>query len=69
MTLRFFADHCVSNLIIHWLERAGHQVLRLKDHLPVESPDTAVMHAGHNRRVLGIRSAAHIAKDTMCLSR
>jgi len=43
MTLRFFADHCVSNLIIHWLERAGHQVLRLKDHLPVESPDTAVI--------------------------
>jgi predicted nuclease of predicted toxin-antitoxin system len=43
MALRFFADHCVSNLIIHSLERAGHQVLRLKDHLPVESPDAAVL--------------------------
>jgi len=43
MALRFFADHCVSNLIIHSLERAGHQVLRLKDHLPVESPDAAVI--------------------------
>jgi predicted nuclease of predicted toxin-antitoxin system len=43
MSLRFFADHCVSNLIIHSLESAGHQVLRLKDHLPVESPDSAVI--------------------------
>ena len=43
MSLRFFADHCVSNLIIHSLESAGHQVLRLKDHLPVESPESAVI--------------------------
>jgi len=43
MALRFFADHCVSNLIIESLATAGHEVLRLKDHLPVESPDSAVM--------------------------
>ncbi len=43
MPLRFFADHCVSNLIIHSFESAGHQVLRLKDHLPAESPDSAVI--------------------------
>jgi predicted nuclease of predicted toxin-antitoxin system len=43
MALRFFADHCVSNLIIESLASAGHEVLRLRDHLPVESPDSAVM--------------------------
>ena len=43
MALRFFADHCISNPIIHALARAGHQVLRLKDHLPVESPDSVVI--------------------------
>ena len=43
MALRFFADHCVSNLIIQALAAAGHEVLRLKDHLPAESPDSAVI--------------------------
>ena len=43
MALRFFADHCVSNLIIESLAAAGHEVLRLKDHLPAESPDSAVI--------------------------
>lgn len=43
MALRFFADHCVSNLIIKSLQDLGHTVLRLKDHLPVESPDSAVI--------------------------
>ncbi len=43
MSLRFFADHCVPTLIVHSLNSAGHQVLRLKDHLPVESPDSAVI--------------------------
>ena len=43
MPLRFFADHCVSNLIAQSLAAAGHEVLRLKDHLPVESPDSAVI--------------------------
>ena len=43
MALRFFADHCVSNLIIESLAADGHEVLRLKDHLPTESPDSAVI--------------------------
>ncbi len=43
MPLRFFADHCVSSLIIQSLEEAAHEVLRLKDHLPVESPDSKVI--------------------------
>ena len=43
MALRFFADHCVSNLIIESLAGAGHEVLRLKDQLPAESPDSDVI--------------------------
>lgn len=43
MALRFFADPCVSNLIMESLAAAGHEVLRLRDYLPVESPDSALM--------------------------
>lgn len=43
MALRFFADHCVSNLIIDTLCRAGNEVLYLKNHLPVESSDSLVI--------------------------
>jgi predicted nuclease of predicted toxin-antitoxin system len=43
MALRLLADHCVSNLIIESVAAAGDEVLRLRDHLPVESPDSAVI--------------------------
>ena len=43
MGLLFFADHCVSNAIIQTLRDAGHEVLRLRDQLPVESPDPVVI--------------------------
>ena len=43
MALRFLADHCVSNLTIRTLQDAGHEVFRLGDVLPVESPDKAVI--------------------------
>ena len=43
MPLRFPADHCVSTFIINTLKKAGHEVIRLKDHLPVESPDLTVI--------------------------
>lgn len=43
MALRFFADHCVSNSIIETLRDAGHEVLRLKDHIPIDSPDSVVI--------------------------
>lgn len=46
MALRLFADHCVSNLIIETLRQAGHEVLLLKHHLPVESKDPAVIAKG-----------------------
>jgi len=43
MPLRFFADHCVSNYIIKTLRDEGHEVLRLKDHVPADSPDSVVI--------------------------
>ncbi len=43
MALRLFADHCVSHLIVEMLRRAGHEVLLLKDHLPIESKDPSVI--------------------------
>jgi predicted nuclease of predicted toxin-antitoxin system len=43
VALRFFADQCVSNLIIDTLREAGHEVIRLKDRLPVESVDGVVI--------------------------
>jgi predicted nuclease of predicted toxin-antitoxin system len=43
MALRFLADHCVSNSTVQTLREANHEVLRLKDVLPVESSDTIVI--------------------------
>jgi predicted nuclease of predicted toxin-antitoxin system len=43
MALRFLADHCISNTIVRTLRDAAHQVMRLRDVLPVESPDTIVI--------------------------
>jgi predicted nuclease of predicted toxin-antitoxin system len=43
MSLRFFADHCVSNFVIQSLRDSGCEVLRLKDHLPIESADAVVI--------------------------
>lgn len=43
MALKFLADHCISNLIIRTLRDANHEILRLKDVLPVESSDALVI--------------------------
>ena len=43
MSLRFLADHCVSNFIIQTLRDAGHKVFRLRDYIPADSPDLAVI--------------------------
>jgi len=39
MSLRIFADHCLSNFIMEKLREAGHLVFRLKDYIPQDSPD------------------------------
>jgi len=43
MALRFLADHCISNSIVRALRDAAHEVVRLRDVLPVESPDSMVI--------------------------
>ncbi len=43
MALRFLADHCISNFIIQTLQDAKHEVLRLRELLPVDSPDAIVI--------------------------
>ncbi|MBI5756749.1 MAG: DUF5615 family PIN-like protein [Nitrospirae bacterium] len=43
MRLRFFADHCISNLVIQMLRDAGHEVLRLRDYIPTDSADSDVI--------------------------
>ena len=43
MALRFLADHCISNSIIRSLQEANHDVVRLKDVLPVDSSDSLVI--------------------------
>jgi len=43
MSLRFFADHCISNFIMTSLRESGFEVLRLRDHLPVDAADHAVI--------------------------
>jgi len=43
MTLRFLADHCISNSIVRTLRDASCEVVWLRDVLPVESADTVVI--------------------------
>jgi len=43
MTLRFFADQCVPGSIIRALSEEGHEILRLKDSIPVDSADPVVL--------------------------
>ena len=43
MALRFLAEHCVSNTVVRTLRDTTHEVVRLKDILPVESPDSIVI--------------------------
>ncbi len=43
MSLRFFADHCVSNAIVQVLRDEGHEVLRLRDYIAADSPDGVVI--------------------------
>ncbi len=43
MSLRFFADHCVPNSVIQMLQEAGHEALRLRDHIPPDSSDQLVI--------------------------
>lgn len=53
MALTFFADHCVPTAVIHGLQEDGHTVYRLRDHMPIVSPDEAVIvHAQQKNALL-----------------
>lgn len=43
MSLRLLADHCVPTSVILALRNAGHEVIPLRDILPTDSPDPAVI--------------------------
>ncbi|MBI3373045.1 MAG: DUF5615 family PIN-like protein [Betaproteobacteria bacterium] len=43
MSLRFFADHCVPALVIRLLRDNGHEVFVIKEHIPTDSRDSAVI--------------------------
>ncbi len=43
MTLKLFADHCISNSIIQSLLDAGCEVFRMRNYLPTDSPDQMVI--------------------------
>jgi len=43
MPLRFFADQCVPSVVMEALREAGHEVLRLREHIRPDSPDAAVI--------------------------
>jgi len=47
MDLRFFADQCVPGSIIRALQDEGHETLRLKDWIAVDSPDPIVLAKAH----------------------
>jgi predicted nuclease of predicted toxin-antitoxin system len=43
MSLSLLADQCVPSEIIEFLTRAGHHVTRVRDVMPIRSPDVAVI--------------------------
>lgn len=43
MSLRFLADHCISNFVIQQLRHAKHEVIPLRDVLPTNSADSTVI--------------------------
>ena len=43
MSLRFFADYCISKYIIQGLRDAGHEVLQLKNYISPDSSDPVVI--------------------------
>ena len=43
MSLRFFADHCISRSIIQLLKEEGYTVFWLKDHISPDSSDEVVI--------------------------
>jgi predicted nuclease of predicted toxin-antitoxin system len=43
VSLRFFADYCVPESVVQALIKIGYEVHRLKEYLPIDASDTAVI--------------------------
>ena len=43
MSLRFFADHCVSNSVIMAFRGSGHEIHLLREHIACDSDDSVVI--------------------------
>lgn len=43
MSLKLFIDHCVPNSIIQIIRDADHEILLLRDRIPIESSDSVVI--------------------------
>ena len=43
MSLRLITNHCIPNSIIQMLREADHEVFQLRDYIPTDSPDLAVL--------------------------
>jgi predicted nuclease of predicted toxin-antitoxin system len=41
--VKLFLDHCVPNRVATMLTAAGHEVIRLRECLPTDSPDSIVL--------------------------
>ena len=52
MGLRIFADHCIPGKVIRTLREAGNEVLILKDYVPQDAPDKAVIAAAQNEEAI-----------------
>jgi predicted nuclease of predicted toxin-antitoxin system len=57
--LRFSADHCVPTSIIHSLQEQEHEVFRLRDCIPKDSPDAIVIQTAqeYNAILLSLNGA------------
>ncbi len=52
MGLRFLADQCVPAVVIEKLRDVGYEIGYLRDHLPIESPDTVVIAKAQELRAI-----------------
>lgn len=62
MGLRFFADHNVSESTCKALEDAGHEVIRLRDVMPPDSPDPIVATAAESAEAILVSHDRDFAK-------
>jgi hypothetical protein len=52
MKLSFFADQCVPGSVIRALHEEGHEILRLKDWIAVDSPDPIALQVRNHPKAI-----------------